>query len=303
MDKAGGLSAFEEHAAQSHSQAADPKKSHENAATKSNKGSKLPVAKATSDPMIEKQSEKAKLIPADQQLLAYLDNASPAQKSQIEMIKRIFTIMDGDGDGILTLSDVRAYFRSIGRNASDLEVRKWIKDRDVDQDGAVSLVEFVSSFAPQLDISNRFSGAHGSSSAPFDASHLSPVAVAFGALRLGNSPGEVWDCCSAAQDYVRKVLDSPSVPTFWRIPTSDAQFTKKVGRLFGGTKLMNSLGFLPEENGNVIALRDPNGKRWDSVPNDVRQKLMSRLAELSSHKNSLTEPSISNVSAGWFLLN
>lgn len=33
---------------------------------------------------------------------------------------------------------------------------------------------------------------------------------------------------------------------------------------------MNVIGFMPEDNGAVIAVRDPNGRIWDSVPADVR---------------------------------
>jgi len=33
------------------------------------------------------------------------------------MIKQIFNLMDADKDGLLSVSDVKAYFRAIGRNA------------------------------------------------------------------------------------------------------------------------------------------------------------------------------------------
>ena len=67
---------------------------------------------------------------------AFMKGASPAQAAQLEMIKEVFAQMDADADGLLSMGDVRAYFRTIGRNASDLVTRRWIRSRDIDQDGA-----------------------------------------------------------------------------------------------------------------------------------------------------------------------
>lgn len=100
------------------------------------------------------------------------------------------------------------------------------------------------------------------------------------------------------QTYVRRILDSPSIPAFWRIAVKDQEFHRRVGRLFGGIKVMEALGFQTEENGAIIALRDPAGKVWEAVPQGVRVVLNSRLDELLNHKHSLTEPSISNIAAG-----
>ena len=89
-------------------------------------------------------------------LKLFLQGATAAQQAQISMIKEIFDLMDADKDGLLSVGDVRAYFRAIGRNASDLVTRKWIRERDIDQDGAVSLAEFVGSYSHQLDPSSKF---------------------------------------------------------------------------------------------------------------------------------------------------
>ena len=229
--------------------------------------------------------------PSTNSLADFLNGASAAQQSQIKMISQVFEAMDADGDGQLSVADVRAYFRTIGRNASDLVVRKWIGQRDVDQDGAVSLAEFVSSYSLQLDPASLIKG--------IPASHTtSPVTAAFGALCLGNSPAEVADACIATEEYVRRVLDSPSVHSFWRIFISDDAFNKRIGRLFGGIKLIQSMGFEPEQNGTVMALRDPTGRAWDSLPVDIRVMMNTRLGELKSHEQALMEPSVSNIAAG-----
>ena len=314
----------------------------------------------------------------------FVKGATPAQQTQVKMITAVFAEMDADGDGLLSVNDVKAYFRthlqhsnsnnhhnnghnnnghsssssslldhngggnphgstlsSLGgggshsshpaaavRGSSDVEVRKWIAQRDVDQDGAVGLAEFVASYAMQLDPASKVRGClsvclsicrslhfailqythshrltlcHISSChvLQYALAHLvippltfsplvphislwfvlwfwycgfgvvvvvvvvtqampingqpidkvSPIAAAFGALCLGNSPAETKVACHAAESYVRRVLDAPSVPSFWRIFVHEAGYENTIGHLFAGTKLMQALGFDVEENG------------------------------------------------------
>jgi hypothetical protein len=231
-------------------------------------------------------------------LKAFLQGATAAQRAQITMIRNVFETMDADKDGLLSMSDVRAYFRAVGRNATDLAVRKWIASRDVDQDGAVSLSEFVASYALQLDPASRFLGADGT---PDSANQSTAIAEAFGALRLGGTVLETIAACDAIDEYLRRILDSPSVKPFWSISLSEENFHRRIGRMFGGVKLMQALGFVLESNGTVLALRDPKGKEWDVVPQAIRADLNKRLEELSSHRASLLEPSISNIAAGTYV--
>lgn len=203
------------------------------------------------------------------------------------MIRDVFCAMDADQDGLLSASDIRAYFRTIGRSASDLEVRKWILARDVDQDGAVSLIEFVASYALQLD-SNK-PGPSDADTAP------STIAVAFGSLRLGSTAQETLVACDAIEGYITRILDSPNTSAYWSIAVNEGTFHRNVGRLFGGIKLMTAFGFALESNGTVLALK---GKGWDSVPQAIRVELNRKLEELRSHRNALSEPSISNIAAG-----
>jgi hypothetical protein len=229
-------------------------------------------------------------------LKGFLTGATAAQRAQITMIRNVFETMDADKDGLLSKSDVRAYFRAVGRNASDADVRRWIDARDVDNDGAVSLSDFVSSYTLQLDPRSRYVGPDGR---PVEVVQQSTeLAEAFGALRLGGTVRETIGACDAADEYVRRVLDSPSVKQFWSIGVNDEKYNLRIGRLFGGTKLMQALGFVLESNGSVLALRDPRGKEWETVPQDVRKELNQRLEELQSHRSSLLEPSISNIAAG-----
>eukprot|EP01034_Spumella_vulgaris_P024262 gene24262-30582_t len=250
---------------------------------------KRPLA-ASGKQAIAAAPPSAASLAATQLLKPFLYNASPAQQAQIAMIRDVFSRMDSDADGVLSLGDVRAYFRTIGRNFSELEARNWISSRDVDQDGVVSLTEFVASYALQMD--------SGSSSAQSGAVDSSSVAMAFGSLRLGSTVAEAVTACNAVEEYVRRILDAPTVSAYWSIQVNEANFKSRIGRLFGGVKLMTTFGFESEANGAVLALRDPNGKGgWQTVPQSVRVELNRKLEELRSHRNSLNEPTISNLAA------
>ena len=227
---------------------------------------------------------------------ALMFGASPAQKNQLTMIRNVFTNMDIDNDGILSIGDVKAYFGSVGRNSSDGEVRKWIAARDIDQDGAVSLAEFIASYTLQLDPNSQSADRNGKLTTV--KNEVSPVAIAFGTVKLASTVQETLMACDAAIEYSMRILDSPNVKIFWSIPLKDETFNKKIGRLFGGIKLMLSLGFQLESNGSVLALNDNEGKEWSTVPSKVRQELVKRVDELKSHRSSLSEPQISNIAAG-----
>ena len=216
--------------------------------------------------------------------------ATPARFAQIDMIKKVFHIIDSDGDNLLSFADVKAYFRSLNRPSDDLTVRKWIRSRDIDQDGAVSLAEFIASFGHQFDASDT-PPTFGKSS-PVD------VATAFGMLRIGNSPAEISACLLLIEDYIQRIIDSPGTQSFWRISVSDPSFSNRIGRLVGGVKLMEAFGFVLEQNGSVLALSSNDGTSWTTVPSEFRQVLSCRLEELKRHKESLLYPTISNLAAG-----
>ena len=230
------------------------------------------------------------------ELKSFLKGASAAQQAQIQMIYRVFDIMDADSDGFLSVSDVKSYFRSVGRVSDDLTVKKWIRARDINQSGTVSLPEFVASYAHQLDPDSRSTSALQKVSG--SQAIVSPVITAFGALRLGNSPPEAIKAVEAAEEYLRRALDSPSTEAFWRISKKDASFHQNIGRLFGGVKLMHSLGFVDENNGAVLALRDESGTEWTTLPQEFRRKILRNLEELNLHKQSLLELSVSHIAAG-----
>lgn len=113
------------------------------------------------------------------------------------------------------------------------------------------------------------------------------INAAFGSLRVGNSPLQTVNAITAAELYVQKILGSPSNKEYWRISTNDPDYVKNIGRLFGGSKIMFALGFVIEENGTILAVRDPNGRKWDTIPVDVRKSMMQRMQLLKTHAKEI----------------
>jgi hypothetical protein len=240
---------------------------------------------------VKPQKLGSTLSSTSKQVSAMLAHASEQQAVQIDQIKQVFIAMDANGDGQLGFDDVKAYFKATGRTSSDSYVRQWINQRDTDKDAAVSLREFIESFAHLLAPNTADDlGSHG-----FPV--ISPVTAAFGMLRLGSTTVQIANACAAAQTYVQKVIDSPSVSTYWRIFVNDAGYQSKIGHLVGGAQLMFALGFKLSDDHSMLCLRDPNGKTWDTVPADVRNKMKQALHELLLHADSLNEPTISNIAA------
>ena len=228
----------------------------------------------------------------------FLRGASVAQKAQIGMIQDVFSKMDVDGDGLLSINDVRQYFRAIGKFASDLEVRKWINSRDIDQDGTVSLSEFIASYSLQLDPRSVADKSTSKGTSTHQLGDVSELTEAFGLVRLGNSVSEAVMACEAAEGYTRRILDAPSNQAFWSIAVNDEGFRQRIGKLFGGSKLMTALGFHFEQNGAILTVANTDGKGSDALSPENRKSLSNKLRELQNHRTSLQELTISNIAAG-----
>ncbi|RYH28862.1 hypothetical protein EON65_10585 [archaeon] len=229
-------------------------------------------------------------------LSSFTKNASPAQIAQIRMIRKVFDEMDGDKDGVLSVDDVKQYFHSKGRRETDAFIRKWIANRDIDQDGAVSLVEFISSYTSVLDLGG---GLAKGNPAQLDKGiqSVTSITLAFGALRAANHERDVIMVCDEVTDLISKIIATPQVAELRTIHTSEEKFHRYVGRIMNATKLLMAFGFRPENNGSLLTLRDESGRDYELVPPNVLKELKSKLEELNCHRQSLTELSISNVAA------
>ena len=130
---------------------------------------------------------------------------------------------------MISVNDLKQYFRGIGKEVNDSQLRYWVRIRDIDQDGVVSLPEYVAGFVHQLDpvIDEKII-----------TSDVSPLTAAVGALRLGSSTAECLEAIRSVEEYIQRILDSPSNPSYWRIARDDKAYNSKIGRLFGGDKVL-----------------------------------------------------------------
>ena len=62
---------------------------------------------------------------------------------QIAEFKEAFALFDVDGDGSITVEELRTVFSSLGQNPSDQELRDMIADVDEDGSGEIDFDEFL----------------------------------------------------------------------------------------------------------------------------------------------------------------
>lgn len=59
-----------------------------------------------------------------------------------EEVEEAFHAMDIDGNGFISASDLRAFYRALGENLTDEELDDLIAGLDLDGDGQVAMDEF-----------------------------------------------------------------------------------------------------------------------------------------------------------------
>ena len=60
---------------------------------------------------------------------------------------------------------------------------------------------------------------------------------------------------------------------------------------------MLACGFEPEDNGEVLALRDATGKKWTQIPTERLEQLKVALAEVEAQRRGLEHPEVADVQA------
>jgi PUB domain/EF-hand domain pair/Histone methyltransferase Tudor domain 1 len=222
---------------------------------------------------------------------------------QLQLLRQSFSALDASKNGKLSSTEVNAALQRMGRDASDKAVANWIQSRDINQDGTVSIDEFIASFNATLTSPTKRNGHSAFSTVDNTlVSEVTSVSAAFGALRLAASISE----CKAAAEYVLRIADAvlqaPSTKAYWQIARRQPDFHKAVGRLPSGISLMQAIGYRLEQNGAVLALHSSNssnsdGTAWSAVPNDVLSMLKQKRLQLSAHIESLHYPATSDMAA------
>ncbi|ONH96724.1 hypothetical protein PRUPE_7G147800 [Prunus persica] len=86
-----------------------------------------------------KSSPKSPLSPTS----APVGPISPRWTSREDELREVFRYFDGDGDGKISASELRAYFGSIGEYMSHEEAEAVIKDLDADGDSLLDFEDFL----------------------------------------------------------------------------------------------------------------------------------------------------------------
>ena len=175
---------------------------------------------------------------------------------------------------------VRAFLRSRGLPHGDSEVKAWIRERDLTQEGSIGFPEFVahhaSSFLPDYTAALSTAdglGAGATSSAlmprtrdtDFAVASL-PVASAFGLLKLFCTLEVVARVCAKALGLAEAVLKEPGNHKHWKISTASQDFDA-IGRCRGGIDLVEALGFRRRQPGNSAGSRS-SSRRAGAVAGD-----------------------------------
>ncbi|XP_031575462.1 calmodulin-like isoform X2 [Actinia tenebrosa] len=76
----------------------------------------------------------------------FLHLMTSKNKHNLDEIRIAFKVMDKDGDGFISFSDLKKAMNECHENLSDDELKKMIIDADMDEDGRVGYTEFVQFF-------------------------------------------------------------------------------------------------------------------------------------------------------------
>ncbi|CAF3336660.1 unnamed protein product [Rotaria socialis] len=76
------------------------------------------------------------------------DNISP---EELEELREAFRVFDQNGDGSITLSELRIVLDQMGLDPSEEELQDMIREVDADQSGSISFVEFVDMVKKAVD--------------------------------------------------------------------------------------------------------------------------------------------------------
>ena len=75
-------------------------------------------------------------------------------EQQIAEFKRAFSLFDEDGNGSITIMELRTVKRSLGQNHTEEEIEEMINEFDADGNGTIDFTEFLTMMAPKTKENN-----------------------------------------------------------------------------------------------------------------------------------------------------
>ena len=240
----------------------------------------------------ENTPSAAKGLPQHGMNICSVLGKSEVQKVQLQMMKDAFQRYDHEKKGYISEANVRQYFRQNGKDASAPKVRAWIQSRDLDEDGVVSLEEFVAAFGPLLE--HPLNDGR-ESSAVTAASPQNRLARAIGQLKLTATAIEVEQLLTYVITLLKFNLSNPTSKKYWRMALSDADMHAKLMSYPMLMDIFQVAGYVLEENSTVLALSNVTGAPFQSLPKELRKKLEFTITTLQVQERALEHLEISDV--------
>ncbi len=220
------------------------------------------------------------------------ENEGDLPKLQLSLIHEDFNRLGTLNEGHITPAGLTRAFKLMGKDSSNPTVKKWIKERDANNDGCVDFDEFLLSLSTLLPIDGSKYILHDNSE---DKGRRQIISTAFGYMRLHNSLLRCREATKFVINHINLTLASPNDLSLWYVSLNADDVHSNVGSLFGGISLFEAAGWrVSKVNRSTLVLDTYNGE-WDRVPTDVLKKLDEEKGYLMSHLRSLDHPNIFNI--------
>merc|ERR1712151_355286 len=72
-------------------------------------------------------------------------------EEHISHFKETFSLFDKDGDGKITTKELGVVMKALGKNPTEAELQKTIKENDLDENGSMDFDEFVKLMGKHID--------------------------------------------------------------------------------------------------------------------------------------------------------
>jgi len=84
-------------------------------------------------------------------------SADQLTEEQLSDLKEVFSLFDKDSDELIVKSELGLVMRALGQNPTEIELQEMITKGDVDDDGTISLTEFLAMMAQKMETADNLS--------------------------------------------------------------------------------------------------------------------------------------------------
>jgi hypothetical protein len=180
-------------------------------------------------------------------------NFTSAQKLKFDILRRVFQKIDDDKDGFLSVEDFVKYCKSHGTYRSLAWIKQWISFKDLDEDGKLSLEEFVLSYFDVKD----------------EHLHDNKMLLSFATIKLLFTNRDAKFILETIMEVMKNSLDSPERVDLQYLSVTNAIFPA-IENLGLVTSFVEAVGFHPHHENKYLFRLIP----WNIAQSDVNQALL-----------------------------